>query len=75
MSSSLKNVGYEKFWPDLEISEAFVIGPKLSFSDDLVSRGLIFFQVLESNFETGVSQSLKVSNLPFYTPKLGILSS
>ena len=43
MSSSLKNVGFEKFWPDLEISEAFVIGPKVSFSDDLVSRGLIFF--------------------------------
>ena len=43
MSSSLKNVGFEKFRPDLEISEAFVIGAKVSFSDDLVSRSLIFF--------------------------------
>ena len=43
MSSSLKNVGFETFWPDLEISEAFVIGPKVSFSDDLVPRSLIFF--------------------------------
>ena len=43
VNSSLKNVGFEKFRPDLEISEAFVIGPKVSFSGDLVSRSLIFF--------------------------------
>lgn len=43
VNSSLKNVGFEKFWPDLEISDAFVIGAKVSFSGDLVSRSLIFF--------------------------------
>ena len=29
--SSLKKAGLRKFWPDLEISEAFLIGLEFSF--------------------------------------------
>ena len=42
-------MGLGKFWPDLEISEAFVIGLEVSFSGDFA------FGVL--NFETTKSQS------------------
>ena len=44
------------------------MGLEVSFSSDFVSWSLKFFQVLVSNFETGVSQSRKVPNLPFYIP-------
>ena len=38
----LKNVGLGKFWPDLEISEAFVIGLEIWLSGDFASRSLEF---------------------------------
>ena len=41
---------------------------KVSFSGDFVFWGLKFFEPLSKIFETRVSQSQKVSNLPFYTP-------
>ena len=64
----MKNVGPRNFWPVLEISEAFVIGLEVSFSDTFASWTLKVFKVWVSNFETGDSQSRKVLNLPFYTP-------
>ena len=65
---SSKNLGLGKFWPGLKVSEAFVIGLKVSFSGDFVSWGLKFFEPLSKIFETRISRSQKVSNLPFYTP-------
>ena len=50
-----------KFWPDLEISEAFVMGLEVSFSGDFASWSL----------EVG-NPGLAVSNLPFYTPNSGV---
>lgn len=47
------NVGV-KFWPDLRISEVFVIGLEVSFSGNFASWRLKFFEVLVSNFETRV---------------------
>ena len=78
---SLKNLGLGKFWPGLKVSEAFVIGLKVSFCGDFVFWGLKCFEPLSKIFETRVSQSQKVSNLPFYTPtevwrlKSGVKSS
>ena len=43
----LKNVGLRKFWPDLENSEAYVIGLEVSFSGDFASRSLAFPQSLK----------------------------
>ena len=39
----MKNAGPRNFWPDLEISEAFVIGLEVSFSDTFASWTLKFF--------------------------------
>ena len=65
-------MGLEKFRPDLKISEAFLMGLKKSvFRVILLPRSLDFFEVSISNFEAWVSQSRKVSNLPFYTPSNG----
>ena len=50
-----------KVWPDLEISEAFVMGLEVSFSGDFASWSL----------EVG-NPGLAVSNLPFYTPNSGV---
>ena len=68
---SLKNLGLGKFWPGLKVSEAFVIGLKVSFCGDFVFWGLKFFEPLSKIFETRVSQSQKLSNLLFYTPTEG----
>ena len=38
-----KNVGLGKFWPDLELWKAFLIGLEVSFSGDFTSRGLELF--------------------------------
>ena len=38
----LKNVGLRKFWPDLENSQASVLGLEVSFSGDFASRSLEF---------------------------------
>ena len=65
---SSKNLGLGKFCPGLKVSEAFVIGLKVSFSGDFVFWGLKFFEPSSKIFETRVLQSQKVSNLPFYTP-------
>ena len=43
-------------------------GYEVSFSGDLGARSLEFLEVSVSNFETGVLQSRKVSNSPFYNP-------
>ena len=40
-----KNMALGKFWPDLEVWKAFLIGLEVSFSGDFASRGLeIFFK-------------------------------
>ena len=38
-----KNMGLGKFWPDLEVWKAFLIGLEVSFSCDFASRGLELF--------------------------------
>ena len=38
-----KSMGLEKFWPDLEVWKAFLIGLEASFSGDFASRGLELF--------------------------------
>ena len=63
-------MGLGKFWPDLEISEVFVTGLKVSFASDFASWSLEFkswTQILKLG-----SRSLKVSNLPFYTPSIKV---
>ena len=55
---SSKNLGLGNFWPGL----------KVSFSGDFVFWGLKFFEPWSKIFETRISRSQKVSNLPFYTP-------
>ena len=40
---SLKNVGLGKFWPDLDILEAFEMGIEVLFLGDFVSRSLHYF--------------------------------
>ena len=50
-----------KFWSDLEISGAFVMGLEVSFSGDFACWSL----------EVG-NPGLAVSNLPFYTPNSGV---
>ena len=56
-----------KFWPDLEISGAFLI--EVSFTLDFASRSVEFFKswsrILKPWFRM---KSPRVSNLPFYTP-------
>lgn len=40
-----KNMGLGKFWPNLEVWKAFLIGLEVSFSGDFASGGLeLFFQ-------------------------------
>ena len=51
---------WENFWP--KISGTFVMGHNVSFLGDVASRSPQLFQVLVSNFETGVSQSRKALN-------------
>ena len=58
-------MGLGKFWPDLEIAEAFVMGLEISFSGDFVSRR---FDFLSLGLEFGNQR--KVSNLTIYTPVL-----
>ena len=41
---SQKNVGLRKFWPNLEILEAIVIGLKVAFFGDFASWSLKFSQ-------------------------------
>ena len=52
-------MGLGKLWPDLEISEAFVIALKVSFLGDFASWSLDFAQVSVLNFEIQVLQSRK----------------
>ena len=54
-------VGLGNFFPDLQISEVFVIGFEVLFSGDFVSWSLNFFKNSVSNFET--SQSLEFTIL------------
>ena len=35
-----KNMALGKFWPDLEVWKAFLMGLEVSFSGDFASRGL-----------------------------------
>ena len=49
-TGSSKNVGLGKFWPDLQISEVFVIGFEVLFSGDFVSWSLNFFKKLSLEF-------------------------
>ena len=58
---ALRKTWVGKFWPDLEISEAFVMGLEVSFSGDFASWSL----------EVG-NPGLAVSNLPFYTPNSSV---
>ena len=58
---ALRKTWVAKFWPDLEISEAFVMGLEVSFSGDFASWSL----------EVG-NPGLAVSNLPFYTPNSSV---
>ena len=58
-------MGLGKFWPNLEISEPFVIGLEVSFSDDFASRSLDSFLSLGLEFR---NRGLSFSNLPLYTP-------
>lgn len=60
---SLKNMGLGKFWPDPRIRKPLWWVSKSRF---WVRIFLLMVSVL--NFETWVSQSFKVMNLPFYTP-------
>ena len=43
MNGSLKNVGLGKFWPDLDILEAFEMGIKVLLLGDFASRSLHYF--------------------------------
>ena len=53
-----KNVGLRKFWPDVEILEAFLMGLKVSFSSD--------FCVLESRFFLFTNGSRSLGFVVFY---------
>ena len=64
----LEKHGSRKILPGSQNPEGFAMGLEVSFLGDFASHGLVFFKVLVLNFETGVSQSFKVMNLPFYTP-------
>ena len=55
-NGTLKNVGFGKFWEDLEISEAFLISLEVSFLHGLF---LLFFE--SQNFFTKESQA-RISN-------------
>ena len=52
-------------WPDLEISEAFMMSLEVSFSGDFASWSL-------EVGNPGLAVSKKFSNLPFYTPNSGV---
>ena len=58
---ALRKTWVGNFWPDLEISEAFVMSFEVSFSGDFASWSL----------EVG-NPGLAISNLPFYTPNSGV---
>ena len=62
---ALRKTWVGKFWPDLEILEAFVMVLEVSCSGNFASLEV-------SKLETQVSQSRKVLNLPFYTPNSGV---
>ena len=51
-------MGLGKFWPDLEISEALLMGFEVSFSSD--------FCVLESRYIFFLPKDLGVSDLSFF---------
>ena len=55
---ALRKTWVGNFWPDLEISEAFVMGLEVSFSGDFVS-----WSIEVGNPGRAVSQSLKFSIL------------
>ena len=66
---SLKNLGLGKFWPGLKVSEAFVIGLKVSFSGDFVSWVSNFLSLCLKFLKPG-SRSLKKSQIYHSIPLL-----
>ena len=63
-----KNMALGKFWPDLEVWKAFLIGLEVSFSGDFASRGLeLFFKSRCRVSKLAFSRSLEFA-IPM-TPK------